>query len=102
MDKESLKASLGRNLCAIRESFGYEPGRMAAELGVRYATYQNWERGTSYPQGDGIWHLANMGVNLNYLYLGVGPIMRSNPAKTTAAKKNRKATRSDLTSAAGK
>lgn len=67
------KIRVGRRLRMVRENLeqAYEPGEMAALLGVHYQTYMNWEKGIAEFKR----HMAkalkdNFGVTFDWIFDG--------------------------------
>lgn len=87
VDELSLKKRMGLNLRALRESAEKSQDEFARLFGVPLPTYKKWENGTSYPQADGITLLAEMGYDVNFLYLGYGPKRRPERIKNKKAAK---------------
>lgn len=76
VNDEVYKRQIGQNLRSIMEDTQLSPAAFADRLGVTLRTLQNWLGGVAYPQGDGVVALAHLGYDLNFLYLGVGPMRR--------------------------
>ncbi|MFO1434100.1 MAG: S24 family peptidase [Candidatus Competibacteraceae bacterium] len=75
MKKRSSPSSvLARNLKLCRESLGLTQKDMAARMGCGEPTWQNYEYGKTMPGGEVFVRLAEMGVNMNWLFRDDGPM----------------------------
>lgn len=64
---------MGARLKEARLAVGYKTAKdMAVAIGENPQTYRNYERGGGIPQ-DTVVALAQAGISINYLYLGLGP-----------------------------
>lgn len=91
VDQKALKARLSRHLKEIQTDMNKSADDMAAFFGIPVSTYKNWVSGASFPQIDGIELLANHGVDVNYLFLGIGPIRRPTETEPADARGRKKA-----------
>jgi DNA-binding XRE family transcriptional regulator len=72
-DARLLRAQMGARLKDARLAIGYRTAKGLAEaIGENPQTYRNYERGGGIPP-DTMIALAQMGISINYLYLGIGP-----------------------------
>ena len=83
VNDEVNKRIIGNNLRRILDDSGLTQEAFATELGIKHRALQNWLGGVSYPQGDGVLQLAQMGYDLNFLYLGIGPMRRQAAKRRT-------------------
>jgi DNA-binding transcriptional regulator YiaG len=90
-DVDLAKQQVASNLRAIRADAGMTVADFANKLGTKPSTMDNWLRGDTWPQGDGVIALAQMGYNPNFLFLGVGPMKRPEKAKPAKTKQERQA-----------
>lgn len=68
-----LRAQMGVRLREARVAAGFDTAeKMAEHIGTKPQTYRNYERGGGIPQ-QVIVALAQAGISINYLYLGLGP-----------------------------
>lgn len=68
-----LRAQMGARLKEARTAAGFTTAEeMAEQIGKKPQTYRNYERGGGIPQ-EVIVALAQAGISINYLYLGLGP-----------------------------
>ena len=72
-DAHLLRAQMGARLREARAAAGFATAEeMAEHIGRKPQTYRNYERGGGIPQPV-IVALAQAGISINYLYLGLGP-----------------------------
>lgn len=74
-DREAalLRAQMGARLKEARLAAGFRTAKdLAQRIGKKEQTYRNYERGGGITQPV-ILKLAQAGISINYLYLGLGP-----------------------------
>lgn len=78
MAKEKVKTpDFARRLRRAREALGMEHAKEFADsAGIKPQTYGNYERGTRFPDYEELNAFASAGMNLEYLILGIGPVLK--------------------------
>lgn len=78
--------SLALRLKLVREALGMSKQKLSQELGLSPSTWTVYESGASQPGTKAVEALGNLGINLNWLICGLGPMWRreeeSLPEKT--------------------
>ena len=76
-DDDILKKQMARNLRAVRKAFEFTKPQMATALGLPLSTYKNHEGGVSFIPHDIIMTLVNLRASADFLYIGIGPPLRT-------------------------
>lgn len=66
----------------LREFWKLSQRQMAAKASVTVGAWQNYESGSNVPGGQVLASLGNLGVNLNWLILGIGEMFREDATGT--------------------
>jgi transcriptional regulator with XRE-family HTH domain len=80
-DKNRFNALIGGRIRLFRESLGYTQGKLASEAKGTKRAFQDNEMGKTAPNSKALHGLLQLGMNLNWLLSGEGPMLLSEVEK---------------------
>ena len=89
-----MKRQAAARLEAVLEAKGWQRQDLTRISGIPGSTLNNYFNGTSFPPWDLLYALANEGVSMDFMVMGVGPVMTdaARPARQADAPVARRAT----------
>lgn len=91
------KEAVGSRILLVRQYFKLSQIKMAADVGAKYGSYQANERGINLPGGAILAGYVRIGINVNWLLTGEGPMLIEEMKNSPIAMPEKAETREDKT-----